>query len=409
MPTKKKPKKKKMSGTRSEEMGGYVSSYYVAIALAFVALGIGVEGWRGREREKALREELDEYRRLIPHNGNPPWMSDHMSRLDKIRSQLEGTPKQTGYRADESVANGQLDVNRWHSYLDTHTPVAFQSGEKQEGEDINNKKSVDCWNLPDISLSLKNKGDWERGGRDVANSALRECGFLVLDSLVETKVINRLREAYESFRDSERAKKHFRYPCQGKGRFEYMLPFESPFNSTTAPYNNPILRQILLDFLGGPFKLELMTVINSPPGSGDQRWHQGWRYLFHPEEQLPPYSIVVGVPLDDFTPEMGPTQFCPRRKLRFYHGFRCDEGEVVAIGSTKGSVLLFDYKLLHRGPANLSPRFRPMISMVFSKMFFVNAEAYVNRGISMVQTLNQRRYWEEFVWHPEGEAAYFDV
>ena len=40
-----------------------------------------------------------------------------------------------------------------------------------------------------------------------------------------------------------------------------------------------------------------MTVINSPPGSGDQRWHQGWRYLFHPNERLPPYAVVVALPL----------------------------------------------------------------------------------------------------------------
>ena len=40
------------------------------------------------------------------------------------------------------------------------------------------------------------------------------------------------------------------------------------------------------------FKMELMTVITSPPGSGDQRWHQGWRYLFHPDERLPPFAAV---------------------------------------------------------------------------------------------------------------------
>ena len=44
------------------------------------------------------------------------------------------------------------------------------------------------------------------------------------------------------------------------------------------------------------FKLELMTVITSPPGSGDQRWHQGWRYLFHPDERLPPYADYLPMP-----------------------------------------------------------------------------------------------------------------
>jgi len=35
-----------------------------------------------------------------------------------------------------------------------------------------------------------------------------------------------------------------------------------------------------------------MTVITSPPGSKDQRWHQGWRQLFHPQEITPPYALV---------------------------------------------------------------------------------------------------------------------
>ena len=64
-------------------------------------------------------------------------------------------------------------------------------------------------------------------------------------------------------------------------------------------FSDPRLLTILYDFLGEHVKLELMTVINSPPGSGDQRWHQGWRYLFHPEERLPPYAVVVTLPLTD--------------------------------------------------------------------------------------------------------------
>ena len=48
--------------------------------------------------------------------------------------------------------------------------------------------------------------------------------------------------------------------------------------------------------------MELMTVITSPPGSKHQRWHQGWRYLFHPDERLPPFAVVVALPLDDVTP-----------------------------------------------------------------------------------------------------------
>uniref|UniRef100_A0A7S3YM64 Phytanoyl-CoA dioxygenase n=2 Tax=Lotharella globosa TaxID=91324 RepID=A0A7S3YM64_9EUKA len=356
----------------------------VAIATASEALRTRGEIERIRTKLQQTEQELAEYTKLVPRAGNAPWIYDHMKRFDEMSAEAGGLAKEGGYRANESVKNG-LTIERWEAHLDQSTPRAFQSS-------ISGETEVNCWDLADISLTPSELENMGAKSRKKAALALKECGFLVLDSLLPKEQIQRMRDAYNTFRETKRAEKYFRYPCQGKGRFEYMLPFEPPFNSSNAPYHNPQLRSIILDFLGGPFKLELMTVINSSPGSGDQRWHQGWRYLFHGEERLPPYSIVVGIPLADVSSEMGPTQFCPRRKLRFYHGFRCDEGEVLGIGSTSGSVILFDYKLLHRGPANDSPFFRPMISMVFSRMFFVNAEAYVNRGISLLQTLHQRRF-----------------
>ena len=52
---------------------------------------------------------------------------------------------------------------------------------------------------------------------------------------------------------------------------------------------------------------------------------------------------------------------------------------------------------------------RPMLSMVFSKLWFVNTEAMLNRGITLQQTLHQRRYWEQYVWHPPTEREQFVV
>ena len=195
---------------------------------------------------------------------------------------------------------------------------------------------------------------WSNGeALNKASKILKECGFVYLDDLFTKEFVDELRDFYVDFVSEKNrdVNSNFRYPCQGKGRIEYMMPFAPPFNeSNSAPYADHRIRAIVSKFLGPPFKLELMTVINSLPGSGDQRWHQGWRYLFHETEHLPPYAIVVTVPLDDVTVEMGGTQFCPRKKLRFYHGWRCNDP--VQAATTKGTVVMFDYKTLHRGPAN---------------------------------------------------------
>ena len=46
---------------------------------------------------------------------------------------------------------------------------------------------------------------------------------------------------------------------------------------------------------------------------------------------------------------------------------------------------------------------------VLFKMFFLNTEAIINRGISLLQTLHQRRYWEQFTWHPRSVDDQFAV
>ena len=53
------------------------------------------------------------------------------------------------------------------------------------------------------------------------------------------------------------------------------------------------------------------------------------------------------------SPEMGPTEMCPGKKLRFYHGYRCQDH--LRMATTAGTIAIFDYKTLHRGPANEHP------------------------------------------------------
>lgn len=77
--------------------------------------------------------------------------------------------------------------------------------------------------------------------------------------------------------------------------------------------------------------------------------------------------------------------------------------------TTLGDIVLFDYKTLHRGPANPTPQARPMMSLVFSKLFFLNMEPIVNRGVSLLQTVHQRRYWEQFYSHPDNSGDFFKV
>jgi len=84
-----------------------------------------------------------------------------------------------------------------------------------------------------------------------------ECGFVFLDNAAPREQVQAYADAYQRFLSSTEAIK-FRYPIQGKGRFEHMIPFAPPFNETLH-LNGP-LHATLRAFLRGSFKMELQCV-----------------------------------------------------------------------------------------------------------------------------------------------------
>jgi len=119
--------------------------------------------------------------------------------------------------------------------------------------------------------------------------------------------------------------------------------------------------------------------------------------------------VVVGIPLSNVSLAMGPTEFCPRKKLRLYHGYHCPDKDVVAAETTMGTIAVFDYKTLHRGPGNTSNTSRPMVSLVYSLKWFLNSYAYANRALTHEAALHQRRYWEAYMFHPDKEDLLWNV
>lgn len=338
-----------------------------------------------------------------PAQGNVPWVAAWSKRARGLEKAawLNENPASKG-EADAVVA--QMDrfedfttacarsSPRWVAHLDQTTPVAFQGL----------RDDLDCRNVSHITVDA---AGWSEAKEKLAVRLLTECGFVALGRLFEPAALSAVRDAFDALRASPQGDL-FKYPVQGKGRFEYLLPFAPPFNDSFAfTYSDPRLIGILTRLFLGRFKLELQTIITSAPGSGHQRWHQGWPFLFHPEERLPPFAVVVGIPLVNVSLAMGPTHLCPRKKLRFYQGFRCLE-DAFAFPSELGTALIFDYKTLHRGPENNAHHARPMISQVFSKLFFLNQDALTNRAIHGVQMLHQRRYWEQFVLHPDAKGQW---
>ena len=246
--------------------------------------------------------------------GNPPWQTElHAARTARDEHEASDAFVDALFADERHFPHGH-NTSSWELHLRENTPAAFYS----DPASLPEAGPPRCLELESVVVgesALHAPGGLSAETRAAAKAALTDCGYVVLDNMYRRRQVDELRDAYEALKAGPDGPL-FRYPVQGAGRVEHLLPFRPPFNESAALYADPRLLTILYDFLGEHVKLELMTVINSPPGSGDQRWHQGWRYLFHPEERLPPYAVVVTLPLTDVSIEMGPTEICPGKKLR---------------------------------------------------------------------------------------------
>lgn len=196
---------------------------------------------------------------------------------------------------------------------------------------------------------------------------------------------------------SSAAAKPFRFyeiasRCKGRMDMRYQTS-EAPFSNILE---HPCLNKLMSRLLGGGgANLVYAGLIYNYPESDDQPWHQDGEPLF-PEElsrggtNLPPYAINVFLPLEteDASIEVGPTEFIPRS-----HRLREDQVMSVARGETleieeeddedaietsvvapilkQGDVVLYDYRVCHRGTKNLSPtRVRTMLYLMYARPWF---------------------------------------
>ena len=110
-----------------------------------------------------------------------------------------------------------------------------------------------------------------------------------------------------------------------------------------------------------------------------QEWHGDGGHIFDHAHQ-PPHCINVFVPLDDLTGTNGPTEFVPGTHVlnAFGNGKQdrvdqakggCGRGSF-AIKAKAGGVILFDYRLKHRGGLNSTPNDRLLLCLCYAKPWF---------------------------------------
>jgi hypothetical protein len=213
-----------------------------------------------------------------------------------------------------------------------------------------------------------------------ALETLQTDGYVVLENAVPKTLVDEIRKKCDTVLQSHvKANPQILSPDNpGRGIFGMHPPREMPFMDPLI-IANPFAVPILREALGEDFFCAFYNTNTSWPGSGIQSVHRDSLPLVtdfpHP---LPPYAIVLNVPLVDFTVETGATEVWPGTHLdnRSYPDGVNNYDEWAAATPSAlttipvGSLVLRDMRMWHRGMPNRTETIRTMLAVVYNRLFY---------------------------------------
>ena len=202
-------------------------------------------------------------------------------------------------------------------------------------------------------------------GPDTQAPVLSKClldeGLVVLPEPLDAFFVVVLRDALD-----EILSRHIEIsdPNRGSARYQMYLPFEPPF-SDPALWGNPTVLAVVEEVLGPDFECIYHASDTPMHGSTYQRVHQDCSPLFADGDwHLPPYGLVMSVPLVDVNDQNGP--------LEWFRGRYQPDATATPERFTgpAGTVLLRDIRLWHRGTPNRSGAARPTLTLIYARKWY---------------------------------------
>ena len=226
----------------------------------------------------------------------------------------------------------------------------------------------------DVSSEELSSGALSETKLEAAVQAIQETGYVILNDIVSHDHLDILREKMTE----DSLKMIEKYRRGGSGRVKgHLQQGPPPF----APYvfpdvvANPIAEQVTERlFGGGGFFNSFYNGNTNTPGSETQPLHMDTGHLWPGRNPShPPHMVVVNICLMDTTEENGAVELWPGTHLIGDVGRGVPEeaqekrreiSPPVRGAAPKGSALIRDMRLWHRGVPNLSDQIRHMIALV---------------------------------------------
>lgn len=233
-----------------------------------------------------------------------------------------------------------------------------------------------------LSEEERKNGRFDPDKLEFATALLRANGAIIVESVLSPERTDEINEHFsrildEVSRDFQYGNNEFSQGGQTKN-LRMDLPFQAPFIDSDV-VANPFFLDIAEQILGQDLTLRYLASNNSMPGgTKKQPVHSDTGPLF-PETQgftTPMHSLVLHIPMCDFTDLNGATEFYPGgTHLNPDHVFKNPKliqklGEVMHFEQAimpKGSFLIRDKKVWHRGAPNRSDKPRGLFTFIYQR------------------------------------------
>ncbi len=197
---------------------------------------------------------------------------------------------------------------------------------------------------------------------------VRVNGYVVFEGVLPGDVVDGLHENFmRLFHDYTTATDQNR----GANRYQMHLPFAAPFNApevVTSPFALPVIKALL----GDDCVCQYFASDTPMPGSEYQAVHSDIHRLFPGmPAATPTFAIVLNVPLVDFHEENGAVEIWPGGTH-----LMPEDANMLELAETmdskrcimpRGSLLIRDIRMWHRGTPNRSDAPRPNMAMIHAR------------------------------------------
>jgi len=147
--------------------------------------------------------------------------------------------------------------------------------------------------------------------------------------------------------------------------------------------------QLLASLLGPDYRVNFLAALYSRSGAAEQQPHVDGGHLFQSTHgdghHAPLHALQLFLPLCEMELPTGPTEFWPgshrARNQRFAYLLPS-----TPLPASPGDAIVFDFRVVHRGMANRSPKWRPILYQTCSRSWFTDDFNFPPTSLSTFQS-----------------------